>query len=441
MLISRIRGGCKVGFYGLGVSSIALLGHLPLEKCDITLRSDQAIDRSVIPNNLKIKRIFEKCASLCDIDEEILIFSPSVRRDRAEFEEAKKRGVIFTSDAELFFEENKKPLFAITGSDGKSTTATLTHLLLSASGLKSNLIGNIGKPFIEADKKCDVYVAELSSFMLQYSTPKAKRGCVSNITPNHLDWHTDLTEYKKTKISLLNSSDEFVVSDENLDIEGAYGVISLEKNYRSLSDEYKAEIYITNENGYISKNGKYLLNVEDIQRREKHNLKNLMMAIAMTDGYAGIDEIRSVAKSFKGLPHRCEKVMTVGNVEFINSSIDSTPARTVATLTSLDREVVIILGGGSKGLDYTELVPTLMKYARQAIITGDNAGEIYRAIGKATKSEIIPDFEAAIRRGATLAQSVGVLLLSPASTSYDRFKNYAERGEKFKAVLAKIYAI
>ena len=439
MIFSTLQQGCHVGFFGLGLSNAALLRCLPLEKCRITLRSDRPIDRSAIPKGLEIAGVFEGCDACRDIDEDILILSPSVRRDRREFEVAVRKGVILTSDAELFFEQNEKPLFAITGSDGKSTTATLTQLLLSASGVKSALLGNIGQPLITADENCDAYVLELSSFMLQYSSPKAVRGCITNITPNHLDWHTDFEEYKKTKISLTKGCEEFVISDDNLDIKGAYGVVSCEKNYRSLRAEYKAEIYITTENGYICKNGRGIIGISEIQKNEKHNLKNLMMAIAMTDGYAADAKIREVAKSFCGLPHRCEKVLSIGKTCFFNSSIDSTPARTVETLNSLDRQVVIILGGGSKRLDYCILAPALKKYAKHVLITGENAEEIYRDIVGAAKTELIDDFDEAVRRGALLAEKVGALLLSPASTSYDRFKNYAERGERFKAILSQIY--
>ena len=163
-----------------------------------------------------------------------------------------------------------------------------------------------------------------------------------------------------------------------------------------------------------------------------------MMAIAMTDGHVGTEEIFAVAKDFRGLPHRCEHIFSRDNVDYIDSSIDSTPARTSETLSSLGREVVIILGGRGKGLDFSELIPSLKKYAKHTIIVGENAEEIYRAICGEVRAQIMPDFESAVKRGNVLAKDVGTLLLSPASTSFDLFKNYAERGDKFKEIVKKL---
>ncbi len=439
MLRSMIQSGCSVGFFGIGSSNVALMRCLPLEKCRITLRSDSRIDRSALPRGLLIDRIFEGEAAYENIDEDVIFFSPSVRREREELKHASKRGVVFSSDCELFFEENRHPVFAVSGSDGKSTTAALTHLLLRAGKNSSELMGNIGEPMINGlNGGADMYVCELSSFMLSYCQPRVKRACITNITPNHLDWHADFEEYRKSKLSLIKNAEKYIISEENANIGGAYGIISDSTAFKELRRKYKAEVYMTLEGGYILRNGERLLAISDVKRREPHNIKNLMMAIAMTDGYAGKEEILKAAQSFGGLSHRCETVLRRGGIDFIDSSIDSTPARTAETLRSLDRQVVIILGGRGKGLDYATLVPTLKKYAKFALIVGENAEEIYETIGNTLPVEVFSDFEAAVRRGATLAREVGTLLLSPASTSYDRFKNYARRGEKFKEILLKM---
>lgn len=438
MLLSMIKKGCRVGFFGLGFSNSALLCCLPLDNCSVTLRSDGVIDRESIPSRIRIERIFEGTYACRDIDEDILIFSPSVRRDRVEFCEAKASGVIFTSDAELFFENNKTPIIVVTGSDGKSTTATLTHLLLTQAGYNAPLIGNIGEPFMKYQgRKSDFYVCELSSFMLQYLTPKTMAACITNITPNHLDWHKSLEEYKKTKLSVRKKTDRLIISDDLVDTQGAYGIISTEKSLNELKNIYKAHLYITICDGKILKNGKPLIEIANIPRSERHNLKNLMMAIALTDGLVSDKDIIDVAKDFQGLNHRCERVFCENGIEYIDSSIDSTPARTKETLKSLDRQVVIILGGRGKGLDYRELVPEIRKYVKKAITTGENSKEIYEAISDTVDCEIIEDFERAVIRGKSCAESVGTLLLSPASTSFDKFKNYAERGDRFKEILLK----
>lgn len=439
MLLSAIKKGCRVGFFGLGQSSAALLQYLPLEKCRVTLRSDRDINWSAIPCGARIERIFAGESALNDIDEDIIIFSPSVRRDRPELLEARRRGVVFTSDAELFFEKAKQPIFAVTGSDGKSTTATLISLLLRSGGIDNLLIGNIGQPMLPSVNTAEAFVTELSSFMLTYAKPRAKRGCITNITPNHLDWHKDFEEYKKTKISLAECCEEFVISDDCDYIKGAFGIVSVERGFEELKKHYKAKLYITSEDGYILRNGEKVVKSTEIKRNERHNIKNAMMAIAITDGYTSDGQIANVLKNFDGLAHRCEKVLCAEGIDCFDSSIDSTPKRTAMTLESLERQVVIILGGRSKGLDFTQMLPQLKKYASHTVIVGENAKEIYEAIGHETDAVIAPDFESAVTLGARLARDVGTLLLSPASTSYDMFNNYAERGDRFKAILQKIY--
>ena len=439
MVISMIENGCRVGFFGLGRSSAALLEYLPLKKCRITLRSDTNISWSAIPCGAKIERIYAGKSAYRDIDEDVIIFSPSVRRDKPELLAARERGVIFTSDAELFFDRVNKPLFAVTGSDGKSTTATLVSMLLSAGGVDNSLIGNIGTPMLPELKGPDAFVLELSSFMLTYGRPKAKRGCITNITPNHLDWHKDYEEYKKTKISLAKSCEELVITDQLSELKGAYGIVSDKQDFGSLRRLYDAEIYVTLEDGYILKNGEKMTHISNIKRNENHNLKNAMMAITMTDTYVDKDAIAHTLKNFEGLAHRCERVMSVSGMDFYDSSIDSTPKRTAMTLESLKKQVVLILGGRSKGLDFKELIPSVKKYAELVIITGENAREIYSSIGNEANAIIIESFEEAIKAGASAVKNAQALVLSPASTSYDLFHNYAERGDRFKAILQEIY--
>lgn len=438
MIIEMIKGGLRVGFFGLGISNRSLISNLPLEKCEITLRSDTDIACGDIPSGIVPKRIF--CGKDCckEINEDIIFFSPSVRRDRPDLISAEANGVIFSSDAELFFEENNKKLLLVSGSDGKSTTAALIHHLLSKAGYKSRLIGNIGEPLTEhLYCEADYFVIELSSFMLSYLKPASEAACITNITQNHLDWHKDFEEYKRVKLSIFNNAKRAVISDRYEYNGRAFAVISGDSDFYELSKKRNAELYFTLEKGYICKNSRKIIGIDEINRKEKHNIKNLMMAMAMTEGLVDVSDVISVAKGFSGLSHRCEAVLSEGGVEYIDSSIDSTPARTVQTLESLGRQAVLILGGRSKGVDYKELVPALRKYVKLAIITGENSKEIFNAIKNDVNAEIRADFEEAILLGKRYAKDVGLLLLSPASTSFDRFKNYAHRGDKFREILQK----
>ena len=437
MVYSEMEKGKRVCFLGLGLSNLALMRSLPLLRCEVTLRSEGKIDICRVPENISKLRIFEGEDAFKNIDEDILIFSPSIRRERKEFDTAREKGAIFTSDAELFFDLADKPIFAVTGSDGKSTTSTMVSLLLSAAGYKVKLVGNIGTPMVAAiDEETDFYVAELSSFMLRYLNRKVERSALTNITPNHLNWHESFEEYKKTKIKLLENSKKFVISESNLDLQGAFGVAAF-KDLNHINKLYSAPLYITKENGYILKNGRRIFDTKEALLKEKHNIQNLMLAIAMTDGYVDDDDIAEVAKSFSGLRHRCQIIHSEGGVDYIDSSIDSTPSRTEATLSSLNRRVVLILGGGGKGLDYSQLCAPIKKYAEMVVISGENADEIYSAVKGATCAEILPDFDSSVRRGIELCENANALLLSPASTSYDRFSSYAERGDRFREIVLK----
>ena len=434
-MLERIEGGLSVGFFGLGKSNRSLISALPLDRCEITVRSDKEINHDDIP---KGATVYTGEHAMDDIREDILFLSPSVRRER--FKDC--HGVIFSSDYELFLSENKKPLFAVTGSDGKSTTTRLVTLLLRAGGPRASEIGNIGEPMVaRLNDECDVYVAELSSFMLDAAVPKAKMAVLTSLTPNHIDWHGSYENYKKTKISLLKSSEKFVISDENADVTGAYGIVSMTRSFTELKRFYSAEIYMTCDGGYIRKNGERLIPLSDILRNESHNIKNLMLAIAMCDGYVGEDEIRSVASGFRGLPHRCERFLSTGEIDFYDSSIDTSPARTAQTLKSLDRECVIILGGRSKGLDYGEMRDEIEKYAHSALLLGENKNEIYSVIKDVTDCYMADDLQGAIDIGCALAGDVGLLLLSPASTSYDMFKSFEERGESFQKLVRQRYGL
>lgn len=433
-MLDRIRQGCSVGFFGFGRSNASLLSSLPLEKCKITVRSDAPISCD-LPKEAKVLTGEDATA---DIDEDILFFSPSVRRDRPPFSVAKEGGCIFSSDAELFFENNERPLFSVTGSDGKSSTAALCEMLLTEGGRSALSVGNMGEAMFEKLAiPCDMYVAELSSFMLTYSSPISKRACLTSLSPNHLDWHKSYEEYKKTKINLLKNAEEFVVSSKNSDIKGAFGIVSMDKSYADLRQTYSAELYLTSEDGYIKRNGERLIEIERIRRREGYNLQNFMMALAMTDGYVGTDNIYRVAGEFSGLKHRCEKFLSRDAVDYYDSSIDTSPARTVATLRALNKRVVIILGGRDKGLDYSEMLPELKKYVTEAVITGENREKIYQQISKTVDCHIKADFSSAVKLGIDLSKRGGALLLSPAAASYDNFKDYAHRGDEFQKIIFK----
>ena len=430
--------GKKIGFFGIGESNLSLLRTLPLENSEVVLRSDASLKKDSTPSYLAGCKIYDGEKALTNITEDILFLSPSARRDRDELQAAKERGTVLSSDAELFYEHNTAPLYTVTGSDGKSTTATLISELFNKR-MRTELIGNIGVPmFASINSRCKAYVAELSSFMLNYAVPKSRRACLTNITPNHLDWHTSEDEYVEAKLSLLRCADEAVLCyDENImsriGQKSIFALTSHNATFEELRRKYKAELYITYEKNGIHRNGARLIEESAIVRKELYNIKNLMNAIATTHGTVSDEDIADVAKSFAGLPHRCEHVGRFRGIDFYDSSIDSTPSRTRETLKSLKNPCVIILGGRSKGVSYLGLLDGIDQ-VRYAVICGENSEEIHHAIRGKVKSVTLDDFDSAVEFAAKLAEGCGTVLLSPASTSYDRFSSYRERGERFRQI-------
>ena len=431
-----------VGFFGIGKSSLALLELMPSD-VKIVLRSEGKIKRELLPKGIPIIKIYEGEDAFSDICEDILFLSPSVRRERAELLLAKERGVILSSDFELFLKENDKPLFAVSGSDGKSTTVTMLAELLSEKYGDVGPIGNVGVPFCTALHKSGVsaHVAELSSFQLQYSSPASYRAALTSITPNHLNWHSSFEEYAKTKLKLLEHSECPVVSLDRGILEGyarshaTFALIDTERAYGELRGSFDSKVYFTLESGQILRNGEPIISIEQILRREEYNIKNLMTAIAMADGHTAKERIISLAGSFRGLSHRCEPVCERGGVKYIDSSIDTSPARTAKTLSALGERLIVILGGIGKGTSYDALREPLHRHAKEIVITGKNRYEIAAALGNDMPMRTEGDFKSAVELAISMASPGDTVLLSPASTSFDAFSSYEERGDFFKRIV------
>lgn len=433
----------KIGFLGLGKSNLSLMRLLPLGNTEIILRSETEFDSASIPQGLNISEVRVGNNALSGITEELMICSPSVRRDRAELLSAKERGICFSSDAELFFENCDKEVFAVTGSDGKSTTTTLLAKILSRRH-KTAPVGNIGSPMLESlCGESEMFCAELSSFMLSYLNAHVRRAAITNITPNHLNWHKDLSEYIEAKLSLIKSSDESVLSaddaalEECLSTRGAFAVTSMRSSFDELKKRYKCHLYFTFNGDYILRNGELLVATSDIKKKEKHNIQNLMCAAALADGYCDSEDIRSVARTFEGLSHRAEFFLSHGGIDFINSSIDTTPSRTKSTLESLGRQVVLILCGRGKGASYEPLSVPLARYASHVVITGEDAEKMLGALAPYADCRYADGFDSAVELAIKLSSRGEAVLLSPAATSFDEFSSFEERGARFKSTVTK----
>lgn len=434
---------CKrVGVFGLGRSNLALLPRL--SDREIVLRSEGVIDRRAIPSGTRIAAIYEGARAFLDPCEELLILSPSVRRERRELREFLTRGTVFTSDAEIFFSSVGAPVYAVTGSDGKSTTATLAHRLAALGRSDAALCGNVGIPFCTAlSERRSAFVTELSSFTLRYIAPRTERAVITNITPNHLNWHDSYDEYIEAKIAVFRNTGGGVINfDDGIIRERAAiapsAVFSCERGALEIRARFPEADVFTVCDGYFEKNGERLFPVSAMRRGEAHNVKNMLAALALTDGLWSCDGARAVAEGFGGLAHRCEEVGVIGNVRYINSSIDTTPTRTAATLESLGAPAVVILGGRDKGLDFSVLLPSLSRWGRAAVLIGECAGRIAAVLPEGMVRRFASDMEEAVASARALARPGDTVLLSPAATSYDAYADFEARGEDFKETVKKL---
>lgn len=429
----------RVGFLGFGKSNLGIFSYLS-KRCDfeVILRASLPIDApSVSP-----KFTYFGKDMLAKIDEDILFLSPSARRDVFEIEEATKKGVIISSDAEFFFEKSKSDVYAVTGSDGKSTTSYLTSRLIKSNYKNTVCCGNIGEAMTpHLDDPCGTaYVTELSSFQLMYMTPQNTRCIITNITKNHLNWHKSFGEYITAKSHVLENSKERIFNFDceiSRNLARSYNVFAVfSKNYPEnyLRKCVKSDLYVTLRDGNITVCGEKLLKTSEILAGGEHNVLNFMAAIAMSYGKSQKNDIEDLAKTFNGLPHRCELVCEYKGVKYYDSSIDSSPKRCIATLKSMPNKVILILGGRSKGLDFKEMISTLEEKTKFVVLTGEAGLEIKEFLTNCQniRFRYTDDFYDAIEHAVAEAKSGDTVLLSPAATSFDKFKNFEERGNAFK---------
>ena len=438
----------RIGLFGLGKSNIGVLTYISrhFPTLNVTLRCDGRVDFS----HPQVDRVLCGKAAFSPPYEKILFLSPSVRRDRYELFKMKNAGVHFSSDAELFFSLRRNNVFAVTGSDGKSTTTYLTSRLLLRSFDSAIPCGNFGESMslhID-DSHNTAFVSELSSFQLCYLAPRVRRALITNISKNHLNWHRDFIEYVQAKRRVLEHAEERVlnfdckISRSFFHAYPCFAVFSQKLCEEDLSRRIDAKIYLSEREDGIYQNGELLLPFECIRLSERHNRANFMAAAALAYGYYDKSELISLAESFSGLAHRCERFFEADGIKFINSSIDSSPKRTQATLMGLSERVILILGGRSKGLDYRELIPALRERAKAVIATGEAMEKIQDALSSALKDfsinfYLVEDFFGAIDKALDIAKCGDTILLSPASTSYDRFCSFEERGDTFKEYIKR----
>ena len=448
----------KVAIIGLGVSNLPLIDYFHDKKSIVTVFDSREIGE--IP-----KEIIDKVTNyamemslgkgylnkLHGFD--LILRSPSCLPTVPELEEEANRGAIVTTEVELLMKMCPAQIIGVTGSDGKTTTTTLIYEILKKAGYNCYVGGNIGIPLFTKLHEImpdDKVVLELSSFQLMGIEVSPSISVITNITPNHLNVHKDYEEYIEAKKNIFKYQDRDGIVILNYDNEIT----------RDCSAEVKGNIIFFSskeklDNGYIvdddvikecdDKLRKHIIGTKELTIRGKHNYENICAAIAATKTLVDVSTAIEVIKTFPGVEHRIEFVKEINGVKWYNDSASSTPSRTISGLNAFDEEVVLIAGGADKNLDYTPLAKPILDKVKTLILMGQTSGKIFDVVKEAEESE---NKELNIYMVNSLSQAVilakryslpgQIVLFSPASTSFDMFKNMYDRGQKFKDIVNKM---
>ena len=376
---------------------------------------------------------------LRDISGDVAFRTPGLHPLTPELQALRAAGTEITSEMEAFFTVCPCPIIGVTGSDGKTTTTTLIAEMLRRAGKTVWLGGNIGTPLLDKAERMqpsDFAVLELSSFQLMDLHYSCHTAVVTNLAPNHLDMHRDMQEYvdAKKNIFLRQTADDTLIV--NLDNELTAGFAALARGtVKGFSRRDVPQNGVCFRDGAIYRGDTLVVRQEDILIPGLHNVENYMAAILAVEGLVSDDDIRYVASHFGGVEHRIELVRVKDGVRYYNDSIASSPSRTIAGLRSFGQKVILIAGGYDKHIPYDVLGPELAAHVRLLVCTGATGGKIAavaRAQEAAPEIAEIDDFYDAVRYAASRAVSGDVVLLSPASAAFDKFKNFMVRGAEFK---------
>ncbi len=448
----------KVAVIGLGVSNLPLLDYLYKMSSNVTVFDDRDIEQ--IPKEAmdKITKYafgfsFGKNNLEKLIGFDIIFRSPSCMPTRKELVLEEQKGAIVTTEIEMLMEMAPCKIIGVTGSDGKTTTTSLIYEIVKRAGITVHLGGNIGYPLftkLAQINEDDVIVLELSSFQLMNMTVSPDIAVITNISPNHLNIHKDYEEYIEAKKNIFKNQKENGILVLNYDNEITRGC-KKEANGKVVyfSSKEKLEDGVIVDKDVIKecedRLRKHIISTKDIHLRGMHNYENVSAAIAATKSFIDIDTIVSAIKEFKGVEHRIEFIRELDGVKWYNDSIGTSPTRTMAGLNSFDEGIVLIAGGYDKHLDYEPLAKPIVERVKALILIGQTSEKIYEAVtnelqeqGKELDIYKCREFSEIVEVARKVAKPGQVVLLSPAAASFDLFKNFEERGNKFKELVNKL---
>ena len=449
----------KIAVIGLGVSNIPLIDYLYNKHADVSVfddREEEKVNKEIID---KIKSYgFKQYLGVGNLEHlkgfDLIFRSPSCLPTKTELVEESNRGAIVTTEIEQLMKLVPCKIIGITGSDGKTTTTTLTAEVLKNAGYTVHIGGNIGIPLftkLSEIKPEDIVVLELSSFQLMNMKISPDIAAITNITPNHLNVHKDYQEYIEAKKNIFKYQDEngrLVLNADN-EITNSFKDEANGKVIMFSSKKKLENGFIVDQDGIIKECNegirRHILDTKDMKLKGIHNFQNACTVLALTKGLVDVDEAAETIKQFLGVHHRQEYVRTVDGVEWYNDSASTSPTRGISALNAFkDREIVLIAGGADKNLDYTPIGKPIVDNVECLILIGQTASKIYEAVKKELEYQnkkmdihMCETFEQSMQLAKRVAKPGQIVLFSPASTSFDMFKDMYDRGNQFKDIVMR----
>lgn len=443
-----------IGAARSGVASAEYLLSIGKQIVISDMNTKLAEDVETQLGHASVSYVWGKQPDVAALQPELIVMSPGVPLSIPPVVKARELGIPVISEPELAFRYSDVPFVAITGTNGKTTTTTLTAFLLEKEGRKVVAGGNIGLPLISQCPKMsanDIVVAEMSSFQLEsVDSFCPKVAVVMNLTPDHLDRHKTMEAYAAAKANIFKNQgpEEYLLLNKDDAIVAAMAAGAKSHVYYFSQQEILDEgIWLEDGNLVyrLDKNGapQVLIPAAEIGIVGSHNWQNAMAAslAALLMGQQP-EIIAERLRAFKGVAHRMEPVATIDGVLYVNDSKGTNPDSTEKALGSYgERSIVLIAGGRNKGSDMAVLVPLMRAHCRGVVLVGEATGDFIDAFARTGYTDYVcaDSFEDAVAKAREMAQSGDVVLLSPACASWDMFDNFEQRGDLFKE-LVKDYA-
>lgn len=433
---------------GMGRTGIAAANFLAAQKIPVTLidaKPRTELEEAIRALDPAVHTSFGH--SEPPADAERIILSPGVDIHAPFLQEAQKRGVEIISEVELASRFTKTPVIAVTGTNGKSTVTTLIGNILKRAGKKIAVGGNLGAPFIRLlrEEPVDYFVLEISTFQLEgVKTFHPRLAMILNITPDHLDRHKTFEEYAALKgeiASCQTKEDALILNSDDKNALDQGKNKSSRKFCFSMSREVEEGAFLRNDIivSRFNGNDKNLMSVRELKPAMQCQVENALAAVAVT-ALLGTppDDITGAIRDFPGLEHRIEWVRTVRGIDFVNDSKGTNAGSVNKSLTSFFRPVILIAGGKDKGGDFRSLKLIFKEKVKHLVLIGETKNKFRQILNGSFSYEDAEDMEDAVTRAVEKAQPGDVVLLSPGCASFDMFKDYVERGNRFKDIVNRL---